>query len=389
MFPAHSPLLWGFLCICATAIQAQNEIPPLVEKPRSDVQITKEVKVRNLNAEVIAHWLDPARIPKSYWDEVSLRAWDSAGYDQSDAPRLEPPVAVELPTGVQVEFLREHNALRISGNAAGIEKLEKLIRQLDQPLRQIEVECQVVAVDKAALKATQWLWTPAGQTLSGATMQETKSAPRFHATLNEWVQSRQAEIITAPRAVAINGIATSLDSTTITTSGFKIYDGKQWVEFSLKDSTTTTQVLPNLIETLGLTVVPRVNADGSIKARIQMSRRYAVGFSKIKPIPVGKQQEKAANSPTGLIPPYGLKVNGWQPHFEPNATSHFLRHNEGFEREISIKDGATLAFTGFKTMDILPTSQSQQQARKFKGKDTVIFINMREIRRPEPLVPGT
>ena len=385
MFPINRSLLLAFFCIGATSVQAQNEIMVLLEKPRSDVQVTKEIKVRNVTAAIVAHWLEPVKFHYSPWEETSRRAWVDAGYDESETPQLQAPVPVAFPAGVRIEkVIEDKNALQVVGNVEAVGQLEELIRQLDQPFKQVEIECQVVVVDKEALREAQFAWKPAGQTLSGALMQEARLT-NFHPVLNKWVQARQAKIITAPRVVPVMGMASSVSSKSITTSAFKIYDGKQWVEFSASDS--RIQSLPNLIEALALTVVPRVSADGSIQARIQMSRRFAVNFTKLKSI--FKQTEKTENSLLGAISPYGPNMNSYYPLPEQSMPSHFLRHSEGIDREISIKEGETLAFTGFKPMEMLPTSLSQQQTRNLKNKEIVMFFAVREIRHLAPSRAGT
>ena len=378
----------GLLC-GASVTQAQNEIPALVEKPRSDVQITKEVKVRNMSAEIMAHWLDPVKFPQSNWDKTSIRSWVNSGHEESDSPRLMPPVPIVLPSGIRVEkVLEKQNVLQVSGNAAAMGQLETLVRQLDQPLKQIEIECEVMGVEDAALKAANLPWIPAGKTFSGAPLQQAK-VNGLNQIINAWSEKRQIEKIMGPRVVAFSGLVASLQSETTTTGGLTVLPGSPQEQQFRPDNTEIPR-LPGFVESLGVTVWPQIQADGSITARIQVGRNLALRFLKQSFRNEAPDVELENAAKEGRVSQQVLEnMRVLQANVEHDR--HFLRHAEGFEREINMHSGETLAFSGFNIEALLGSNLSKEQARKYFGKTIVAFITMREIRRLADVlpVPGT
>jgi hypothetical protein len=379
-------LLLAHFCICSITVQAQNENLTSANKHALEanaleakgVEVTKNIKVRNLSADTVAFWLRPLHSPLSSLDARSYHSWIAAGYDEATAPRLQPPVPAALPPDARIiAVIREQNALQIAGNPLAVQEAETLIAKLDQPLEQVEVECQVMAVDSAALKAAPWTWTPSGKTLSGAPMQETKADRHFHSTLNKWMEARQVEMLTSPRVVALNGVAAGLRSENKNISEVQIYDGSRYLKFSPSVDKKNSLAF---IESLGLTVFPEIQKEGNIRARVQVSRNLFLGIYKMtNATPEEKEGLKAAIEKEGLTGENNRKAEEFGWGIEQDR--HLLRSAEGLDREIIAKDGDTLVFSGFNAKEFWGNWMSKEQTRKLRGKTAIVSVTLRRVRR--------
>lgn len=179
----------------------------------------------------------------------------------------------ELPEGIDsMVAIDAQNSLLVRGTAEAVEELQQLIELIDQPLKQVEIEAQFVTLTNADAKFF-------GIDFSGSALPFTITATTnpnnvsgnfnvgivnrdFQATLNSLVTKSRAKIVTAPRVVAINNLTASLQSQTVTTvllSQAAINAGNN------NNNVVATAQVPFQIRTsIGITVAPTINGDGTI-----------------------------------------------------------------------------------------------------------------------------
>lgn len=347
----------------ANFAQAQSHSPVITTKPvflraPHAKDMVREIQMRHVAAAVMAHWLEPQNAPNSRADVASLENWISSGYDEEDAPQLRPVLTITLPEGVYItQYSNEKNTLELAGSLDALQRAETLIRQIDQPFKQVEVKAQLVLVDNATLRNARLAFSPDGKTLSGQPLQQAKVEWNTAVVLQKWMDEKKAVVPTAPRIIALSGLAVRLHSLTITTGGFDYITGKEKHPFN--GNVAGMKNLPSLVESFGLTAVPTVQTDGSIKARVQLSRNFLLSFIKYKPISDNDRH-------------YDLDEIAKQ-------DQHFLRYAEGVDKTITLKAGETLAFTGFDTNLFLGTTVSKEESRRRRGKTLVAFISMQPV----------
>ena len=326
----------------------------------------REIKIRNVAVSAMAHWIDPQNTPKSFVDKASFSSWVASGYDEKEAPRLRPVIDITLPEGVYLtQYSNEKNSVTIAGSQEGVQRAENLIRQIDQPLEQVEVNAQLFLIDNATLQAAHLPFMPEGKTLAGRPMQQAKVEEKTATFLrNKWQGDKNIKIVTAPRVVAIDGLAARLSFMTITTSGFDYIIGKE--KYSFNFNTAGMKNIPGLAEAFGMTVVPTVQSEGSIKALVQISRNYSLDFSKSFPL-------------SGISLQNALNLPGSKPDFR------FLGYGDGVEKTLTFKGGETFAFTGFDTDAFLGKANSKDEMRQRRGKTLVAFVTMERIRRHDEI----
>lgn len=196
------------LPVRAEAVDAVGAQPqPLAGKPEAQAGeiLTRQVPVLNLPAPTFAFLLDPQHQPEPLMfstSRLNSAALASAGPSPSElfaVPTLAPGVSI-------VEASDLHNALTLRGEAGALDAWQKAIETLDKPLRQVEVELQMVRLAPAALKelgaATD---VPGPQLLRG----------NFIENLRRLLVNGQAKVLTAPRVTAVSGLTASLSSTTM------------------------------------------------------------------------------------------------------------------------------------------------------------------------------
>lgn len=107
-----------------------------------------------------------------------------------------------------------HNALIFTGGADEYATLDRLLKELDVPPRQVMFEAEVVEMSKSNVSdfGVNWLWSsypsPAGSTLLGV-IKEVDSKRNYNityqATLNALVTLKKAKILANPRVAALDG----------------------------------------------------------------------------------------------------------------------------------------------------------------------------------------
>ncbi len=380
----------------AFAAQAQSEIPALVEKNRVETQTLKVIQIRNVTPSVIAHWLDAKQFSPSSLEQRSLVSWTGSGYSKEDAPQLKSPVPAALPDGVRItKVADDQNTLVIAGSETAVQQAEALIRQLDLPFKQVEIECQLVRVDEALLKAARFPFAPIGKTLAGGILQQAKPERNVPLTLNNWTNNAKTQILMAPRVVAIMDLAGSIRTETITSGSFVIEsgsiakDGLPSVQ-QFDHINTPSERMPRFISSYGMTIVPQIIEQRSVQARVQLGRNLLLGFYKPLPVSESEKADLEMRSKNGkLSAEEQEKLTSLVLGIEKYR--HFLRATDGFDEVITLQDGETTVLTGF-TEDLMwgkPTST--EEALKRQGTTLVAFVTFRIIHRLDEMasVPGT
>lgn len=378
-------------CVVGASAQALNfgsVTPTIVESAPKDVNFrpaqtgdaVREIRIRHVPLDVMAHWLDPKIMPAPRIDLKSRDSWVSNGHHEEDAPRVRPVLDIELPEGVYItRYSNEKNTLEIAGSPDNVQRAENLIHQIDQPLQQIETEAQLVLLGQNELKSLRLQWMPSGRTLAGHPMQEAKlnlNPILFRQRLADWNTAKKAKVITAPRAISIVNTVANLRSATITTAGFDYYLNNQVVKINF--NTPGVRNIPGFSSSLGVMIVPEVISDEIVRARVQLSRVLALSFQNHQVMAQGLKQMQE-DVQVGRITSEDMLTH-LRKGLEP-GNSHFLGYGDGLEKVITVKDGEGMAFTGFDTDAFLDKPNTKEQAVERRGKTLVAFVTMRTIRR--------
>ena len=195
-------------------------------------------------------------------------------------------------------------------------ELQDTIAFLDKPLQQVEIEAQFVTVQTSAtntfginystaqgnFSATATGFAPAASASAGAlTVGFVRG--NFRATLTALLSQNRAKIITAPRILAINNLTASLSSTTSTPVILTT------VSQSIGGQQAQGQNLIFINTSIGLTVTPTINNDGTITVLMQPQLSSQTGGVGGVPGVVQQQLQTIANVRDGdTIALGGLKA---------------------------------------------------------------------------------
>jgi len=275
----------------------------------------------------------------------------------------------ELPPGVEaIGAYNPLNAVLVRGEDTAVTELWDLIKKIDLPIRQIEISAQFVEVKTEDQDSMGIDWQAAGAStsfvvqgmVSGGTAALRYAKGNLLANLGVLFNSSKAKIIASPKVTTQNNLPATLyisDEVPYFTQQI-VFD-----QFGNPQSITFPDILP--VETF-LTVVPRVNYDGSVTAFVMPYISDIVGYA------------------TG---PDGTQV----PRVITRSISSLL----------TVKDGETIALAGFtrKTTDDggnkvpilsdLPIIGGLFKAKRRSHSDSemVIFMTPRVIWTEETL-PG-
>jgi hypothetical protein len=131
-------------CAAQTAITPSKdgiptEIPKLVPLLRAH-QRQHVIRLRHVKASWIAHWFDSKNHPKPLDMPIP------------NGLLLNPASALPLPKGIErIVALDPQNALLVVGTDEGIRELKETIAFLDKPLREIQIEAQIVEISSLRL----------------------------------------------------------------------------------------------------------------------------------------------------------------------------------------------------------------------------------------------
>lgn len=235
---------------------AQDVEPPALVKMREPDSQNRQrlVKIKNLPSAMIAYMLDPKNNPRPA----------GVAADKSDKP--EEKGTFDLPGSItQIVSIDPQNVLLIKGGSdEDIRRLQELIDVLDQPLRQVELEAQVVQISPEDAK-TFGIDFSRNEPVVLRAKQESKAPITAHfgfvrnnftARLNALVADNRAKIITAPRVTALNNLSATME---MKVDIGTLSDGKRTFTF----------------EPVGakLTITPTINGDDTITLLINATNK--------------------------------------------------------------------------------------------------------------------
>lgn len=285
---------------------------------------------------------------------------------------------VALPTGVDnLIAIDPQNILMIRGTDEGIEKIREIVRILDRPIPQVEIETQFVSVNHNSINSFGLLFsnarvngTPTDPSTNvtanpnGGIFNLSVVKGDLKATLNATINNGGGRVVNAPRVTTFNNLAAQLVSSTSTT-----IPTKQTVIIPNGNGTpiTTEQIIYTTIPSgTTLTVIPTINRDGTITMTLNPS-------------------VSLASPSTTVGSPY------------PDIS------NQSITTSANIKDGDTLAIGGFRTQNFIDQkgrvpilSDIPLFGRLFRSKsktlvdtDLIILVTAHVVRRIDDPVPGT
>ena len=153
------------LALCGAVSHAQPT-KPAASTTVADAPLRAAIKVSNVDSDIMAYWLDPAHQPVPIQLTISARNGDLHSGIVDGLPRQPGnalgPLDLKLPAGIdQVVSLDPQNVLLVRGTKAGIDELRQLVARSDVPIKQTEVEVQLVELSPAELKelALPFRWT--------------------------------------------------------------------------------------------------------------------------------------------------------------------------------------------------------------------------------------
>lgn len=236
------------------------------------------IPLRNVSPDLMAWWIDPQHNTKPELIKESERVvaeffllqqsqqgkyapkGQNATQQTKDAGReklrkglFTLPATADLLVPVPAQ-----SALLIHATAEGRAKLEKIVQYLDVPLRQIEIEAQLVAISREDTKVFG-LGMENGGFLS----------KDYHLTLNTLIKQGKAQLIANPHFIATNNIALS-DTTDTRLTDVTVEPKSKAAQFMGDvQATRSTAGSPFFIATrYKLTLTATVNNDDTVTLRV-------------------------------------------------------------------------------------------------------------------------
>lgn len=254
------------------------------------------IPLHNVSPDLMAWWIDPdhnakpalivesERVAETYFRETGHAGKDALGSQNTTQPPKD--VAQRrrrglfaLPSTVDLMVpAPAQKALLIHTTPDGLEKVQQIVHYLDLPLRQVEVEAQFVAVNRADAKA---FWVVGIDTDSGMTIGNKAShyVPQFnfgflrgkyHPTLDTLIGQGKAEVIAQRHFSIINNISVSFTSQSrLTDVSFEAKSQTGKVVAAVGAPTPANSGQYFLATRYKLTVTPTVNNDDTVTVRMQ------------------------------------------------------------------------------------------------------------------------
>ena len=187
---------------------------------------TARIHVNNLASNVMAYWLDPLHQPMPVQIQMSER---NAGNLYSMGIGLAPqpgngngPSGLKLPKGIQdIVSIDPQNVLRVRGTKAGIEALQKLVKEIDVPLKQVEIEVQIWEMSPNTLESLPLVFRDTAKTGNSfntdflsriALAAPTSDIAPTTQILTAAIKTKFAHLIMAPRLTVIDGLVGTTQS---------------------------------------------------------------------------------------------------------------------------------------------------------------------------------
>jgi len=346
------------------------EVPAVAKS--ADEKQWRSLRIQNVAPRVMAWWLDPTHNvePAEYSSGKMTVPQFANPYQAATKPEpdgrskgADGTGAFGLPEGVeQIVAVDPQNAILVYGTEAGLRQVETIVKYLDKPIAQVEIEAQFVEVDPADMVTLGIDWNGAqnGPFPTGITGLAPAPGPgafgigyvrgNLQAALKQMVAGGKAKVISAPRVTAMNNFPASVYTSTAVP-----------VVVGLKDAEGNFRELINgasppagaqqfyLTTNFGFTVTPTINNDGTVT--VVMQPASVVQLSR------GNDKE----------------------HSLPLAT-------QTVQTIANIKDGDTIALGGLSTRMMKVENllvKENDDATIERGGNLIILVTARVVRRAE------
>lgn len=336
---------------------AQNAFTQqIVPIPQFAPQKTHRIRVQNVPPRLMAWWLDPARQSEPVQLQSSrTNRENNPLLAEKASPIREIPA---LPAGIErLVAIDSQNTLLVFGTDAAVATLEKIVASLDQPLRQVEIEFEVLQIspqDAAQL----------GVSFSSDPKKRYSSLTLGVGALTRLAQlkaANQTKVISAPRILAINGLTAALG----TGNGAGVV-----VDISTRATKTEKAVVLSGAEGQNIgaatrttfTATPAINADDSITLELAPARILELS------LPQGSSPKSAAKAGQELT-----RVPA------ENEVVFARRALEGARVETTVQDGQTIALAGFTSRLFGHFLEDAQKP----ASNVLILVKTRLVRRAE------
>lgn len=289
--------------------------------------VLRAIPVKNVPPSLLAWWIDPAHNEEPTAITGTRRKVAVAAL----APTAASQTAIgnnpsELPTGVQsIRAVDAQKVLLVTGTEAGITKLQQTIDFLDQPLRQVEIETQLIRIAPQDAKdafGTDFVTQNASHLAIGFVRGNPGQI------LSGLVVEGKAKPVSAPRVVAINNMPASLS----------FRDAAKFLK--VFDSATQKTALRLQVNEWKFVVTPTINNDDTVT--LLMSSRRGLQF-------IGEAEKEPLE----------------------------VRKPGGLETIANVRDGDTIALSGLDSR-FFATSQDEKQA---PASNMLLLVTARIVRR--------
>lgn len=264
MKPLHLVALLGTALPLFPVQSAFAQDIPLIEYPAS-AKKNHVFKVKNIKPSWIAYWLDPAHNLKP---QLLLPSGTKLPVETPAKPLFELPASIERLISVDPQ-----NVLLVAGGSdEDLKRLQELIEVLDQPLRRVELEVQVILISDEDLKGFDLNSIEIqgklalNQTYQPFVAQLGFARGNFQARLNSLLATGQATFIVLPRVTAINDLPITLPLSAAPLWG------------SATAASYTTPQPPRAGE-LTAEVTPTINGDETLTLLLQITSDYGKTFA--------------------------------------------------------------------------------------------------------------
>lgn len=257
------------------------------------------IPLRNVPPDLMAWWLDPEHNAKPEMivesERVMTEFFRRPGQPARDvlegqnttqqvkATNQEKPRRGLFALPDEVELMvpvPSQKALLVRATAEGAAKLKTIVKYLDMPLRQVEVEAQFVAVNREGAKtfgATELdLDTDGGVTTGGQAIHYKPQfsfgflSRNYHATLDTLMRAGKAQVVASHHFVTINNLSVSFTSEThLTDVRIEAKSQAGQVVAALGAPSPASSSPYFLATRYKLTLTPTINNDDTVTIRVQ------------------------------------------------------------------------------------------------------------------------
>ncbi|HEX8552020.1 MAG TPA: hypothetical protein VF681_10760 [Abditibacteriaceae bacterium] len=301
------------------------------------------IRVQNVSPSLVAWWLDPQHQPEPEVIKQSRLSAERVGWPV--APTKQTNVST-LPAGLdKLTSDDKRNVIEATGTPESLKALREQIALFDKPLRQVEIEAQIVDVATEDIKAFGIDFPTEGNAKVGFVRNN------FRATLNALQALDRTRTLAAPRVTTFNNLAASL----VSQSATPVIAPAQAMFPESKYYIATR---------IGFAAIPTINNDDTVTIMLKPVLERGLLLSSV---------EK----------PDEVDDASWMPFARTSVIS-----------VANVEDGRTIALTGFmqpQTRALPPAPFTDGQLNplpvapilgaKLRSRELVVFVTARIIRR--------